>query len=619
MAAPEYSMARFLNVRSASGASFSPDGNRVSFISNISGIAQVWSVDVQGGWPEQLTFHEDRVAFAQYSPTDDRLVFGMDAGGNERLQLYLLSGDGSLVQPLTAEPDVIHTWGGWSPDGRQIAFASNSRDRSYFDVYVQNVDTGARRCVYQADAMHGVAGWSPDGRQLVVSRSYGTSNNDLYLVEIESGPARHLTPHQGEAQYAGIRWRGDMSGFYLVSDQGREHLGLAFFDLERHAMEWLETPGWDVEPGVTDTRSLLAGMALSPDERWLAFTTNVDGYSKLTVREVESGRDLDLPGLPPGVVTGLVWSPDGGTLAFMVIGSRYNPDVWLLDAAKGTARHLTISSTAGIPREVFVEPELVRYPAFDQREVPAFYYQPRQPAPEGGYACVVYVHGGPESQYRPDFQPPIQYLVHRGYAVLATNVRGSTGYGRAYAHLDDVRLRMDSVRDLESAVQWLKESGRAHPERIAVMGGSYGGFMVLSAVTTYPGLWAAGIDFFGIANFETFLENTGPWRRRLRELEYGSLEADGEFLREISPIRHVDRITAPMLVAQGLNDPRVPPIESEQIVEQLRKRGIPTEYVTFQDEGHGFTRLQNRIAAYTAVADFLDAHLGAGAASAAAG
>ena len=613
MEAPRYSMARFLNVRSASGASFSPDGARVSFITNISGVAQVWSVDSHGGWPDQLTFHDDRVAFAEYSPTGHRLVFGMDAGGNECVQLYLLSSDGSLLRPLTSEPDVIHTWGGWSPDGRQVAFASNSRDRTYFDVYVQDVDTGERRRVYQADGMHSVAGWSPDGRQLVVSRSHGPSNSNLYLVEIASGQASHLTPHQGDARYAALQWRSDMSGFYLVSDQGQEHLGLAFFDLERRSIQWLETPVWDIEPGVTDTRSLLPGLALSPDQRLLAFTTNVDGYSKLTVREVGSGRDLDLPSLPSGVVTGLNWSPDGATLALVVVGSRHNADVWLLEATRATVRPLTYSSTAGIPREVFVEPELVRYRSFDRREVPAFYYRPQHPAPDGGYACVIYVHGGPESQYRPDFQPAIQYLVHRGYAVLAPNVRGSTGYGRTYAHLDDVELRMDSVRDLESAVQWLRESGRAHPERIAVMGGSYGGFMVLAAVTAYPDLWAAGVDFFGIANFETFLENTGPWRRRLREVEYGSLEANGNFLREVSPIHHVDRITAPMLVAQGMNDPRVPPIESAQIVEQLRVREIPTEYLTFPDEGHGFTKLQNRIAAYTAVADFLDAHVGTGA------
>ena len=610
MAEPRYGIERFLNVRTAGGAAFSPDGSRVSFISNISGIAQVWSVDVQGGWPEQLTFYEDRVAFAQYSPVDDQLVFGMDEGGNERLHLYLLSGDGSLVQPLTDEPDVIHTWGGWSPDGRHVAFASNSRDRAYFDVYVQNVDTGDRCRVYQADGAHSVAGWSPDGRHVIVARSYGSSSNDLYLVEGESGQVQHLTPHDGDAQYANVRWRRDGSGFYLVSDEGREYLGLAFYDLERRTLDWLETPEWDIEPGVTDTRTQSAGFDVSRDETWLAFTTNVDGYSRLTVREVESGRDLDLPQLPSGVVTGLAWSPSGGQLALSVNGSRHNSDVWLLDVAKAEARRLTRSSTAGISRETFVEPALVRYPTFDGREVPALYYKPQQPAPEGGYACVVYVHGGPEGQYRPDFQPPVQYLAHRGYAVLATNVRGSTGYGRTYAHLDDVRLRMDSVRDLESAVLWLRGSGRAHPRRIAVMGGSYGGFMVLSALTTYPGLWAAGIDFFGIANFETFLESTGPWRRRLREAEYGSLEADRDFLREISPIHRVDNITAPVLVAQGLNDPRVPPMESEQIVERLRQREVPMEYVTFPDEGHGFTKLPNRIVAYTAVADFLDRYVG---------
>jgi dipeptidyl aminopeptidase/acylaminoacyl peptidase len=373
----------------------------------------------------------------------------------------------------------------------------------------------------------------------------------------------------------------------------------------------LETPDWDIEAGVTDTRSISPGFDLSGDDSLLAFTVNVDGYSQLTVKETGTWRNLYFPGVPAGVITGLNWSPDSTVLSFTAMGSRNTPDIYLADLSSLSIKKLTKSSTAGIPPGIFVDPELIRIPAHDGRVIPGFYYRPNKREPHTGYACVIYVHGGPESQFRPDFQPPIQYLVHRGYAVLATNVRGSTGYGREYAHLDDVRLRMDSVRDLKSAVEWLSKNKRADAARIAVMGGSYGGFMVLSAVTTYPDLWAAGIDFFGIGNFETFLENTGPWRRKLREIEYGNMEDDGEFLREISPIHHVENITCPMLVAQGLNDPRVPPVESEQIVESLNKRKIPTKYITFPDEGHGFTKLGNRIAVYTAVADFLDEHVGA--------
>jgi dipeptidyl aminopeptidase/acylaminoacyl peptidase len=285
-------------------------------------------------------------------------------------------------------------------------------------------------------------------------------------------------------------------------------------------------------------------------------------------------------------------------------GYNQNSDVWLLDLEVNTVQRLTQSSLAGLDPEGFVEPSIVRFRSFDGLEVPAFLYQPRRGSRP--FPTIVSVHGGPESQERPSFAAVYQYFVARGYAVLAPNVRGSTGYGRRYTHLDDVRLRMDSVADLRSAWQWLVDSGVAHPRRIAIMGGSYGGFMVLAALTQQPELWAAGVDIVGIANFVTFLENTGPYRRALREVEYGSLERDADFLRSISPIHAVDRINAPLMVVHGANDPRVPVGEAEQIVASLRARAAPVEYLRFEDEGHGVVRLENRLVAYPAIAAFLD-------------
>jgi dipeptidyl aminopeptidase/acylaminoacyl peptidase len=254
-------------------------------------------------------------------------------------------------------------------------------------------------------------------------------------------------------------------------------------------------------------------------------------------------------------------------------------------------------------------PTLVHYPTFDGREIPAFLYVP-QNQPAKGLPIVINVHGGPEGQSRPVFNPVIQYFVAHGFGVLAPNVRGSTGYGYHFQSLDDVRLRMDSVADLQQAVFWLRKSGIADPRQIAVMGGSYGGFMVLSAITTYPDLWAAAVDIVGIANFVTFLENTGPWRRRLREAEYGSLENDRDFLEQISPIRYVDRIITPLFVVHGANDPRVPVGEAEQIVAALRSRNVPVEYMRFEDEGHGLIKRSNRLVAYPAIASFLDEYRG---------
>ncbi|MFT4932055.1 MAG: dipeptidyl aminopeptidase/acylaminoacyl peptidase, partial [Natronomonas sp.] len=280
---------------------------------------------------------------------------------------------------------------------------------------------------------------------------------------------------------------------------------------------------------------------------------------------------------------------------------------YVVDVETGEAERWTNAATAGIPRETFVEPQLIHYETFDGRSIPAFFSLPRDV--DGEVPVVVDIHGGPESQRRPSFNPVKQYFLNRGYAYFEPNVRGSTGYGRAYTHLDDVEKRMDSVRDLRAGVEWLHDRDAVDPDRIAAMGGSYGGFMVLAALTEYPDLWAAGIDIVGIANFVTFLENTGDWRRELREAEYGSLEEDREFLESISPINHVGKIEAPLFVLHGANDPRVPLGEAEQIVEELEDRGVPVRKLVFEDEGHGFAKLENRIEAYRAVVGFLDEHV----------
>jgi dipeptidyl aminopeptidase/acylaminoacyl peptidase len=372
-------------------------------------------------------------------------------------------------------------------------------------------------------------------------------------------------------------------------------------------MSLLLTPDWDVE-----------ALALSPDGRTLAHLTNVEGYSELGLLDAATGRSLPVPVLPRGMIgapvllrcaTRLDFDASGRRLALSLSSPTLTPDVWVLDLDANSARQVTHSSLAGIPRDSFVEPELVHFRSFDGLEIPGLLYLPPGAERDGRLPVLVDVHGGPESQRRPEFNAVSQYLVNRGYAVFAPNVRGSSGYGLDYLRLDDVEKRMDSVADLAEGARWLVQSGVADPQRVAVMGGSYGGFMVLAALTTYPELWAAGVDIVGIANFVTFLENTGPWRRHLREAEYGSLASDRPFLQSISPIHRLDRVTAPLLVIHGANDPRVPIGEAEQVVGALRARGVPVEYLRYEDEGHGLQKLTNRLDAYPRIADFLDRHL----------
>ena len=609
MSKEKYSFERYLNVRMAYAPSFSPDGTHLSFLTDITGVAEVWSIPVEmraatPSWPTQLTFRGERVMSATFSPTADTMLVTADVGGNERAQLYLLSGDGASFDALTTQPEVIYVFGDWSPDGERIVYSSNERDPRYFDVYEREMISGTIRQLLQHDGTNYALGYSPDGKQVLATRIESNTRNRLLLIDRESREARMLTPEMtgnGPALYSAPAWSANRAGLYLLCNRDRQFVSLAYLDLATTQLSYLSDMSWDI------TR-----LTLTHDGKRMVTVLNEDGYAHLQIFDVSQGWEkretLHAPTLPNGVVNDLTWSPNGKRLAITFMCADDAPDIYIWDVEEGVVQRATSSSLGGIPRSAFVNPSLVHYPTFDGREIPAFLYLPE--GEQRNLPVIINVHGGPESQALPVFNAVNQYFVGRGYGVLAPNVRGSTGYGYEYQSLDDVRLRMDSVKDLQHAALWLRDSGIADAKRITVMGGSYGGFMVLAAVTTYPDLWAAAVDIVGIANFVTFLENTGPWRRKHRESEYGSLEHDREFLEQISPIRSVERITAPMFVIHGANDPRVPVGEAEQIVAALRERKVPVQYLRFEDEGHGLIKRTNRLIAYPAIARFLDEYMG---------
>ncbi|WP_435179758.1 S9 family peptidase [Halorussus sp. AFM4] len=603
---PAYDFERYLNVRSASAPSFGPDGDRLSFLMDTTGVPQVWRLDAPGEWPRQLTFEEEAVSFASWSPERDELVFGMDRGGDERTQLFRLDGDGETVTPLTDMPEAIHYWGGWNSDGSTFAFASNRREEAVFDVYVQGRDERGddAELVYEGDGLLSPVGWSPDDESLAIVKSHSSFDQDVYVLDVETGELDHVTPHEGDVRFTSINWSPDGDALYLATDEGADTTYFARLDVETYEIETVDDGGdWNVE-----------SVGVDEDTGRFVFGRNVDGYTELTVGELTGETDYEefpTPDLPRGVTGGPAFDDEAERFALTVTRSTDNTNVYVVDVESGETQRWTDAATAGIPRSSFVKPELIRYETFDGREIPAFFSLPADAGggADGGAPVIVDIHGGPESQRRPSFSPVKQYFCNRGYAYFEPNVRGSSSYGKAYTHLDDVRKRMDSVKDIEAAVEWLRDRSEVDPDRIVAMGGSYGGFMVLAALTEYPDLWAAGVDIVGIANFVTFLENTGDWRREHREAEYGSLEEDREFLESISPTTNADRIEAPLLVLHGANDPRVPVGEAERIADVVAEQGVPVEKLIFEDEGHGFSKLENRIEAYTTVADFLDEHV----------
>lgn len=603
-----YRLDQFLSARSAFGPRFSQDGSRLFFLSDMTGAPQLWSVrlDAEGRWPEPVAVSFDRVTGAWPAPTSQRLIVAADTGGNERTQLYLLERPGVTPRLLTHIPDAIHLFGGWRPDGRQIAYSSNERNARYFDAYLLDLETGERRCVYEGDGTFYASGISRDRQTLLLQEAGSAWEHAVYVCDLATGAARRLTPDAAPAvaRYRQLAWGADSRAAYCVSDQGRDFLGLAAIDTQTGDLRWLARPEWDIDD-----------FAVSPDGTRIAYQVNVDGYSEVWVHELASGTDTAVP-IPTGQayepykwLPTFSWSPDSERLAFTFSAADKPASIYVTTPGTGSPRRVTDTWAGGLDLDDLATAELIHYPSFDGRQIPAFVYKPHGHRADGAAPALFYMHGGPESQIRTMYNGVIQYFVHRGFVVIAPNVRGSLGYGTPYVHLDDVELRPDSVKDMAEAARWAARTGLAHPERLAVMGASYGGYMVLAALTSNPELWAAGVDIVGIANFVTFLENTGPWRRHHREVEYGSLERDRAVLDQISPIHKADRIVAPLMVIHGANDPRVPVSEAEQLVETLQARGRTVEYLRFEDEGHGLAKLKNRLAAYPQVADFLERHL----------
>jgi dipeptidyl aminopeptidase/acylaminoacyl peptidase len=602
-AAQGYTIQQYLNIKSASAPSLSPDGRKLAYLTNATGTSQIWMVDLPKGAPKQMTNYEDNVGFVIWSPKGDGLVFGKARGGDENTQFFWMSPDGEVRQ-LTNDPKVRHNFGDWSEDGSRIFYASNRRDRNFFDIYSMDLVTGSETMLYQQNGSVSFTAISKDGAKIVVSKASDkfSLDNDLYLIDVKTNEVKHITPHEGPSQYTDVHFLKDGT-LLLGTNEDKEFINLATLTVgSRNRMAPLRY--------VTDFDWDLDATALSDDESTLAYTLNREGFSELYIKPTMSaakGTPVRLPG--QGIVGGLRFSKDKKRLVFSFASSRHNSDVWLFDRTSNKLTQVTKSDRAGVAQTSFIAPTLIRYKTFDGRDIPAWFYRPKG-ARDGSTPVIVSVHGGPEGQERPGFNALYQYYLSRGYAVLATNVRGSTGYGKTFTHLDDVKLREDSVKDLAYSVLWLRSEGGADAKRIAVMGGSYGGYMTMAAVTLYPDFWAAAVNTVGIVNWETFLQNTSGYRRRQREVEYGFLDRDIEFLREISPIRKIDRIKAPLFVIHGKNDPRVPYTEAEQVVKALRDRGATVEYKLFDDEGHGVSKLKNRLELFPLVADFLDRNMG---------
>jgi len=572
----------YTRIESAAAPAFSVDGKRLFHLRG-AGLQQVWVLNLETGRAGPLTAHDEKVGALRRAPTDDRMLYTVDAGGDERHQIWLLE-DGQS-RALTAEPDVIHGLGAWSPDGLRISLTANDRDAAHYDVLALDLAGGARTRLFEGTHEAVAGAWGPDGRMVaVMDRS--TADQRVVVLGPE-GPVP--LPRTGATRYASLRWDG--SALLGLSNAG---------SLEYMALCRIEVPGGTVTPLFAPAGRDVEAWALS-GAGLLATIENDRGFSVLRVGPKDGERPV--VALPPGVAADLAWSVDGLCLAFAFSAPARPGGLWLW--VSGEARPVW-EPGCQLPLRDF---DLVGWVGFDDLAIPGWFATPAGTPPDAGWPAVVWVHGGPAMQCRPSFRPDMQALLQQGYAVLMPNVRGSTGYGRAYMDADDVARRLESVHDLAAGRHWLAARPEIDAGRIAVMGQSYGGYMVLAALTEYPALWRCAIDFYGIADFATLLAATGPWRRAHRAAEYGDPVRHRALFDRISPIRHFDRVRVPLLVLHGTRDPRVAIGESEQVVAALQADGRPVTYEVFDYAGHGFVRPDDKDRVYRAVAAFLRAEL----------
>jgi dipeptidyl aminopeptidase/acylaminoacyl peptidase len=572
---------------------FSDDGRSLLVLSNEPGTLQLHRVPAAGGAAERLTNFDEPVS-GVFVPGTGRILLSIDEGGNERHQLHLLDATpGAVPEPFAVDEEFMHIEPQVSSDGRLVAYGCNCRNGLDFDVFVQPVG-GDARVVAQIGGYCEPLGFSPDGKLLAFTRlTERSGDNDLYLVDLERGEIEHVSPHDDEAFFGDPVWRPDSKSFLFATNTGRDRTAIARYDLETRSFQIVHGDEWDLR---------CAGDAAG---RNLLVEVNEDGYSRLELRDPETlalRTVVPLPGRGVAERDFLVFSRDGRHLAYQFTSAREPGDVFVYDTETGDTTRVTQSADAAILEDV-PEPQLHRFASFDDESIPVFLFRP-----DGDDAApvVVNIHGGPEAQARPIWGAVNAYFVSRGFAVAVPNVRGSTGYGKRYEHLDDREKRLDSVRDLAELHEWLGTVDGVDASRVGLTGGSYGGYMTLAGLAFHPDRFAAGVDVVGMSSLVTFLENTSIWRRAFREREYGSLEHDRELLESVSPISRIDEIRVPLLIIHGANDPRVPLSEAEQLHSGLAERGIETELIVYEDEGHGLQKLQNRLDAYPRVAEFLE-------------
>ena len=594
----QYQFEQFTAIRIHTSATYSHDGQQIAFIANTSGQFNIWIVPAGGGAARQLTAFEDwAVRSFSWSHDGSKIAFVADKDGDENRQVYIMDVEGGWPERITEKLDSQYDLAAWSTDDSKLLYTANDVNPNEKDPVEHDLETGEMRRL-MSGAINFAANYSPDGKYINVVRFEGNTQQNVFIVEAESGEAALASPHEGEATFFAGDWKPDGSGFFMLTNYQREYNNLAYYDIEKGNWDWYYTGEHDV-----------SSIEISETANMLVVHTNEGGMSKLHAFDLETGEAKDIADLPIGVVGGISIAPDGKTIVMNFTSSKEAANIYEFDLATGEMTPLSQSMLGGINLNDMVDPKLIHYETFDGKQIPAWLYKPKTAGDT--FPVLLSIHGGPESQERPvyNYSGLYQYLLNRGIGILAPNVRGSTGFGISYQKLIHRDWGGAELKDFEYAVKYLHSLDWVNNERLAVFGGSFGGFATLSCVTRLPQYWAAAVDVVGPANLVSFVNSVPEWWKPIMKNWIGDADEDYDFLMERSPITYVDNIQAPLLIIQGANDPRVVKAESDGMVAAMEERGIDVTYYVDPEEGHGATRTKNRNKWMGMTADYLEKHL----------
>jgi len=598
----QYTIEQFYKNTNIGAGSFSPDETKLLVHSNESGIYNLYEINIADGSKKQLTDSEEESFFAiDYVPGTDQVLYGADKGGNEISHIYLLNADGSS-QDLTPGEKAVSNFGGWTADKKSFFYLSNKRDEQFFDLYKMSVGDWKSELLYQNNDGLDVSDISEDENFLGLSRTITTSENQLFIYDRSTKKTTEISQADAPGSYSGSGFSDDGKSFFYTSDVGKEFAYLVKYDIASAERETIFETDWDVMYSY-----------LSENEKYRVIGVNEDGKNTLVIKGMESGKNVDFPQIPDGDVLGVNISDSEKLMRLAVGTSRAPSNRYVYNFETKEMKKLTETLNPEINPEDLVSAEVVRYKSFDGLEIPAIYYKPHNATVEDKVPALVWVHGGPGGQSRVGYFSLIQYLVNHGYAKLAVNKRGSSGYGKTFYKMDDLNRGDKDLKDCIYGKKWLASQDYIDAERIGIIGGSYGGYMTMAAMTFTPDEFEVGVNIFGVTNWLRTLKSIPPYWESFRDALYKELgdpfTADSVRLHAISPLFHAENVKNPVMVLQGANDPRVLQVESDEIVEAVKKNNVPVEYVVFPDEGHGFVKKENEIKGYGDVLVFLDKYL----------